>query len=179
MTTARLAGTSDPTKPDRRRAEKKGESLIEIFERSDAKAVRNKEVVLAFYESINQKRPAQVTADSVRSGSGYVQHNPLIANGGDALGQFFANITAEHENARVVVHRIIAVGDWVWAHVNFFNLFNDDLDDTGIAGVDIWLMDDEGKAVEHWDALQVVGTPDNSAPWVGPNISRANDNEMF
>jgi hypothetical protein len=32
------------------------------------------------------------------------------------------------------VHRIIAVGEYVWAHVNFLNLFNDDTQDTGIAG---------------------------------------------
>jgi hypothetical protein len=50
-----------------------------------------------------------------------------------------------------MVHRIIAVGDYVWAHVNFLNLFNDDPEDTGIAGVDIYKMDADGKAIEHWD----------------------------
>ena len=48
---------------------------------------------------------------------------------------------------------------------------------------DLTFIDPEGevvgRTVEHRDALQVVGTPDNSAPWVGPNIRRANDNEMF
>ena len=60
--------------------------------------------------------------------------------------------------ARVVVHRIIAVGDYVWAHVNFLNLFNDDPEDTGIAGVDIYKMDADGKAIEHWDTLQSSAT---------------------
>jgi predicted SnoaL-like aldol condensation-catalyzing enzyme len=77
------------------------------------------------------------------------------------------------------VHRIIAVGDYVWAHVNFLNLFNDDPADTGIAGVDIYKMDAEGKAIEHWDTLQFVGDPKNSAPLLGPNIPRANSNGMF
>jgi hypothetical protein len=40
-------------------------------------------------------------------------------------------------------------------------------------------MSAEGKAVEHWDALELVGNPKNSAPWVGPNIPRANPNGMF
>jgi predicted SnoaL-like aldol condensation-catalyzing enzyme len=75
----------------------------------------------------------------------------------------------------VVVHRIIAVGDYVWAHVNFLNLFNDDPDDTGVAGVDIYRMDAGGKAIEHWDVLH----PKNSAPWVAPNVPRANPNGMF
>jgi predicted SnoaL-like aldol condensation-catalyzing enzyme len=153
--------------------------LIEILEPTDTQAVRNKETVLAFYKSIEQKRPAEATANYVCSGSGYVQHNPLIANGGEALGKFFGDIASQRKNARVVVHRIMAMGDWVWAHVNFLNLFNDDPNDTGIAGVDIWLMDSEGKAIEHWDALQIVGTPSNAAPWLGPNLQRANANEMF
>jgi hypothetical protein len=85
----------------------------------------------------------------------------------------------ERARARVVVHRIIAVGDYLWAHLNFLNLFNDDPDDTGIAGVDIYRMDAEGKAVEHWDTLQLVGTPQNFAPIIAPNIPRANANGMF
>ena len=52
-------------------------------------------------------------------------------------------------------------------------------DDTGIAGVDIYGMDPEGEAVEHWDALQLVGMPQNSAPIIGPNIPCANANGMF
>jgi hypothetical protein len=32
-----------------------------------------------------------------------------------------------------VVHHIIAGSDWVWAHVNFLNLYNDDPNDRGIA----------------------------------------------
>jgi len=67
-----------------------------------------------------------------------------------------------------VVHKIIAVGDYVFAHVNFLNLFNDDPKDTGIAGVDVYKMDADGKAIEHWDTLQFVGTPENSAPWFAP-----------
>jgi hypothetical protein len=85
----------------------------------------------------------------------------------------------QRARARVVVHRIIAVGDYVWAHVNFLNLFNDDPEDTGIAGVDIYKMDADGKAIEHWDTLQIVGDPKNSAPLIAPNIPRANANGMF
>jgi predicted SnoaL-like aldol condensation-catalyzing enzyme len=95
------------------------------------------------------------------------------------LGKFFAQITRERARGRVVVHRIIAVGDYVWAHVNFLNLFNDDPEDTGIAGVDIYKMDADGKAIEHWDTLQIVGDPKNSAPMIAPNIPRANANGMF
>jgi predicted SnoaL-like aldol condensation-catalyzing enzyme len=149
-----------------------------LVEPNDSRAVRNKDNVLALYDlMINQNKSEEATAKFVSPA--YVQHNPLIADGPDALGKYFGQVTRERANARVVVHRIIAVGDYVWAHVNFLNLFNDDPDDTGVAGVDIYRMDADGKAVEHWDALQLVGDPKNSAPWIAPNIPRANPNAMF
>jgi predicted SnoaL-like aldol condensation-catalyzing enzyme len=110
---------------------------------------------------------------------GYIQHNPLIADGSSALGKYFAGVKAAHPSAHVVVHKIIAVGDYVFAHVNFVNLLTDDPNDAGIAGVDIYKMNADGRAIEHWDTLQLVGGPKNAAPWVGPNIPPANSNGMF
>src|SRR5216683_2373832 len=152
--------------------------MIEIVDIHDRRAVRNKNNVFELYELvINQKKSEQATAKFLSSA--YVQHNPLIPDGSVALGQYFGKVTRERARARVVVHKIIAVGDYVWAHVNFLNLFNDDPADTGVAGVDIYRMDADGKATEHWDTLQLVGDPKNSAPWVAPNIPEANRNGMF
>jgi hypothetical protein len=36
-----------------------------------------------------------------------------------------------------------------------------------------------GKAIEHWDTLQLVDDPKNSAPLIAPSIPRANPNGMF
>src|SRR5260370_4115610 len=152
--------------------------MIEIIDANDSRAVGNKNNVLARYDlMIHPKKSEEGTAKFVSTP--YIQHNPLIADGSVALGKFFGQITRERARARVVVHRIIAVGDYVWAHVNFLNLFNDDPDDTGIAGVDIYKMDADGKAIGHWDTLQVVGTPENSAPWFAPDIPSPNKNGMF
>jgi predicted SnoaL-like aldol condensation-catalyzing enzyme len=152
--------------------------MIVLVDSNDSRAVRNKDNVLALYDlMINRKKSEEATAKFVRPA--YVQHNPLIADGSVALGKYFGQVTRERAKARVVVHRIIAVDDYVWVHVNFLNLFNDDPEDTGIAGVDIWRMDADGKAIEHWDTLQLVGDPKNSAPWVAPNVPRANPNGMF
>jgi predicted SnoaL-like aldol condensation-catalyzing enzyme len=152
--------------------------MIEAIDVNDSRAIRNKNNVLGFYDLvINQKKSEESVGKFISPA--YIQHNPLIADGSDALGKFFAQITNNRPRARVVVHRIIAVGDYVWAHVNFLNLFNDDPNDTGIAGVDIYKMDADGKAIEHWDTLQLVGDPKNSAPLIGPNIPRANPNGMF
>lgn len=151
--------------------------MIALVDPNDARAIRNKDNVLALYDlMINQGKSEQAAAKFLRPD--YIQHNPLIADGAVALGNYFGQVTREH-GARVVVHKIIAVDDYVFAQVNFLNLLNDDPDDTGIAGVDIYKFDDDGLAIEHWDTLQLVGTPANAAPWIAPNIPRANPHSMF
>src|ERR1700689_2431571 len=123
--------------------------MIEIIDTNDSRAVLNKNNVLVLYDlMINTKKSEEGTAKYVSPA--YIQHNPLIADGSVALGKFFAQVTRERARARVVVHRIIAAGDYVWAHVNFLNLFNDDPEDTGIAGVDIWKLDAVGQQIKHW-----------------------------
>jgi predicted SnoaL-like aldol condensation-catalyzing enzyme len=152
--------------------------MLVLVDANDLRAVRNKDNVLALYDlMINKKKPEEATAKFVSPH--YIQHNPLIADGSVALGEYFGQATRAHAQARVEVHKIIAVGDFVFAHVHFLNLLTDDPDDTGIAGVDIYRMDGDGIAVEHWDALQLVGGSTNSAPWVAPNIPRTNPRGMF
>src|ERR1700753_1146221 len=143
--------------------------MIEIIHTNDSRAVRNKNNVLALYDlMINTKKSEEGTAKYVSPA--YIQHNLLIADGPGALGKFFGQNTRGRARARHDVHRIIAAGDYVWAHVNFLNLFNDDPNDTGIAGVDIYRMDADGNAIEHWDTLQVVGDPRNSPPLCAPTF---------
>jgi predicted SnoaL-like aldol condensation-catalyzing enzyme len=156
----------------------KAKAAIVMVNSSDHRAARNVNNVLTLYQMmINEDKAEEGTARYLVPG--YVQHNPLIADGSAALGKYFSGVKRAHPSARVVVHRIIAVGDYVFAHVNFVNLLTDDPNDTGVAGVDIYKMNADGKAVEHWDALELVGDPTNSAPWIGPNIPRANPNGMF
>lgn len=156
----------------------KAKADVVLVDPHDKHAVRNVNNVLTLYQMmINENKAEEGTARFLVPG--YIQHNPLIADGSVALGKYFAGVKSAHPSARVVVHKIIATGDYVFAHVNFFNLLTDDPNDTGIAGVDIYKMNAEGKAVEHWDTLQMVGNPKNSAPWVAPNIPRANPQGMF
>ena len=152
--------------------------MIVLVDANDRSAVRNKDNILALYDlMINKKRPDEAAAKFVNPA--YIQHNPLIADGANALAQFFGQVVKERARARVVVHRIIAVRDYVWAHVNFLNLFNDDPQDSGVAGVDLYKMDADGKAIEHWDVLQVVGDPKNAAPWYAPNVPRVSAHGIF
>ena len=157
---------------------RKAEAAVILVDPHDRQAVRNIDNVLTLYQMmINENRAEEGTARFLAPD--YVQHNPLIPDGAASLGKYFAGVKAAHPRAHVVVHRIIAVGDHVFAHVNFVNLLTDDADDPGVAGVDSYRMDADGRAVEHWDTLQLVGHPTNSAPWVGPDVPRANANGMF
>jgi predicted SnoaL-like aldol condensation-catalyzing enzyme len=156
----------------------KAKAGIVLVDPRDRQAVRNIDNVLTLYQMmINENKAEEGTAKLLTPD--YIQHNPLIADGSASLGKYFAGVKAAHPNAHVVVHRIIAVGDYVFAHVNFVNLLTDDPNDAGVAGVDIYRMNANGNAVEHWDALQLVGNPQNSTPWVGLNIPSANSNGMF
>ena len=136
--------------------------MIVIVDSNDSRAVRNKDNILAFYDAmINKKKPEEAVTRFLVPG--YIQHNPLVPDSAAGLAGFFGKMTRDRVNLRVVLHRIIATGDYVWAHVNFINLFNDNTEDRGIAGVDIYKMNAEGKATEHWDVLQEVGDPKNAA----------------
>jgi len=129
---------------------------------ADTNAVRNKDNILALYDlMINQKNAREAVAKFLIPE--YIQHNPLVPDGAAGLTAFFGKVANDRADLRVVVHRIAAAGDYVWAHVQFINLFNDNPEDRGIAGVDIYKMNAEGRAVEHWDVLQEIGDPKNAA----------------
>lgn len=129
-----------------------------IVDPSDRKAVRNVEHLLALYDGmINDKRAAETIPEYVAPE--YVQHNPLVPDGPDSLILGFSALNTSRPDSKVTVHRVIAVDDWVFAHVHFFNLDTDDPADLGTVGVDVFRFSDDGKAIEHWDALQPVIDP--------------------
>jgi predicted SnoaL-like aldol condensation-catalyzing enzyme len=94
----------------------------------------------------------------------YIQHNTLIPDGPVPLAMMFSASVAEFP-ATIDVHKVMVVGDWAMAHVNFRNLANNDPDDLGTAAVDIYLYDTDGMVAEHWDVLQ--GVPTHSG---NPNV---------
>jgi len=83
----------------------------------------------------------------------YIQHNPQIPNGRDALKQLFSG----GGDFKYEMGLIVADGDFVMIHARI----------TGIGpkpliGVDI-LRVKEGKLVEHWDVLQEEVSTENTA----------------
>lgn len=112
---------------------------------------RNKANALAFYEmAFNQHKVKEATAKYV--GDVYLQHNPTVADGGQAFIDAFEPFLKEHPKSRAKVHRVIAEGDLVVLHVHS----QLDENDIGESVVDIFRFDENGKIVEHWDTIQAV-----------------------
>lgn len=135
---------------------------------TDLKAVRNKDVLLALYAMmINKKEPLKAVRTYLVPE--YIQHNPYLPTGAEGTGLSFEKRLANFPHMHVTIYRIIASGDYVWAHVKFSNIYTNDPDDLGVAGVDIFKFNEVGKIIEHWDVLQAVPEEANSA----------NNNGMF
>jgi predicted SnoaL-like aldol condensation-catalyzing enzyme len=102
---------------------------------------RNKKTVERLFEAF---RAGDTDAFDDLIVEDYVQHNPQAGNGLQAVKEFFAPVGP----VDVDVYRVIAEGDLVVAHSHYKTF--------GMAGVDIWRFDEDGKIIEHWDVLQTV-----------------------
>lgn len=112
---------------------------------------RNKANILDFYElAFNQHKLQEAVNKHI--GKEYLQHNPSVADGGQAFIDAFAPFLKQHPQSKAEIKRVIAEGDLVMVHVHS----KISADDRGEAVVDIFRLDNNGKIVEHWDVIQAV-----------------------
>jgi predicted SnoaL-like aldol condensation-catalyzing enzyme len=109
----------------------------------------NKKRVLEFYDRVLNRKEADAATEYI--GKKYIQHNPLVPDGVEALQAFVRKNKAESPQSRSVVKRAFAEGDYVILHVHA----SPSPKDRGLAIVDIFRLED-GKIVEHWDVIQPV-----------------------
>ena len=127
---------------------------------------RNKASAIALYEvAFNQCDPAG--AAELYIGDTYTQHNPLVGDGIQPFIEYFERMAREYPGKRVEVKRALADGDFVILHCYQEWPATKTTDREEYAGIDIFRMDENGKAVEHWDVLQII--PDKAV----------HDNGMF
>lgn len=84
--------------------------------------------------------------------SKYIQHNPLTAEGSPGLAELFARLSKM--NPRVSIVRVFEDGDYAFAHNEY------DFNGVEVA-FEVFRFED-GKAVEHWDNIQLIQPPNPS-----------------
>ena len=78
---------------------------------------RNKANALAFYDlAFNQHKVQEATDRYI--GKEYLQHNPTVADGGQAFVDVFAPFLKQNPQSRASVKRVMADGDLVALHVH-------------------------------------------------------------
>ncbi|MEM0989420.1 MAG: nuclear transport factor 2 family protein [Pseudomonadota bacterium] len=91
-------------------------------------------------------------AAAVVNESKYVQHNPRTGEGSPGLAALFARLAKT--NPRVVFYRVFEDGEFAFAHNEY--------DFNGVEVAFEVFRFEEGKAVEHWDNIQLIQPPNPS-----------------
>jgi predicted SnoaL-like aldol condensation-catalyzing enzyme len=122
---------------------------------ADEKGRKRAEFLIEVYKSLASDPTIENVNKYVRDD--YVQHSPMLPDGPQGLAMFFRSSVVQY-GTEIDVHRIIVVGNYAVAHVNFRKLTTSDPDDLGMSAVDIYTFGPDGKLAEHWDAVQGVPT---------------------
>ncbi len=117
-----------------------GDTSIEI---SESDLERNKQTVRDFF-TLGFMQGDAIAMEAL-FGDEYIQHNPAIENGQDAVLAFIAN-----GGFPVEIKQIAAQGDLVFVLADY-SAFQSNI-------VDIFRLDTNGKIVEHWDIAEAAST---------------------
>lgn len=108
---------------------------------------KNKEVIRQFYLDFFNAHIVESADRYVRED--YIQHNPGVDQGREALKSAFAEKFREHPEFRLDIQMLIAETDMVAVYLK--NIGADG--ETKCRVVDIYRLED-GMLAEHWDVLQ-------------------------
>lgn len=107
-----------------------------------------KAVVEAFFDQVFIRHDVRAGIERYLA-KDYIQHNPLAADGRDAVLKFFESIPVD-QLPKVAVARVIAEGDLVAVHYRA-----EFPGRPALAIVDIFRVQD-GRIAEHWDVAQPI-----------------------
>mgnify|MGYP001820605826 CR=1 FL=1 len=114
----------------------------------------NKQSAIAFYRTAFLGDPSKAVKDYV--GAEYIQHNPLVGDGPQPFIDYFNRMAGEYPDKSIEFVRAVAEDDLVALHTHQIWPGNDQY-----VTMDFFRFDNNGKIVEHWDAMQQI--PDTSA----------------
>ncbi len=118
-----------------------------------AKMERNKKNVVEFYNAVLNEKDFEKAKTYV--GATYIQHNPIGADGLDGIKGFIGFLREKFPNNKSEIKRVFAEGNYVIVHVHAVR----EPGTRGNAIFDLFRLDDDGKVVEHWDAVQPIPDP--------------------
>ena len=110
---------------------------------------KNLDLVLAMFANVLE--PMDSSAVDRFIDADYIQHNPSVAPGREALKAFLDHIRQLHPDATHDIKRSFVDGDHVTMHYNVRRWKGDN----GFAVMDIFRIEN-GLIKEHWDVLQDV-----------------------
>ena len=109
----------------------------------------NKRNAIDFYRTAYLGDPAQAVARY--AGAHYIQHNPAVGDGKQAFINYFTEMAQQYPGKSIEFVRTVAEGDLVALHTHQTWPGGDEY-----VTMDFFRFNDDGKIVEHWDAIQVV-----------------------
>ena len=115
---------------------------------------KNKQNAIAFYKTAYEGDPSG--AVEKYTGNEYIQHNPDIADGPKGFIEYFERMQKEYPDKSIEFVRCIAQGDLVALHTHQTWPGKEEY-----VTMDFLRFDENGKIVEHWDAIQKI--PDRIA----------------
>ena len=121
--------------------------------------IRNEGIVMEFIDNVFTAKNVSAAVNYLEED--YIQHSPTAPTGREAFINIITRLFEENPNFNYQVQRTYADGDNVIVHA--FSL----IQDNGMAIVDIYRVNEDGKIAEHWDVIQPI--PSNPA----------NNNTMF
>ncbi len=121
---------------------------------------QNKQNAINFYRTAYLGDPAK--AVELYVGAEYIQHNPLVGDGKAPFIAYFNEMARDYPGKGIKFLRAVAEDDLVALHTSQTWPGNEEY-----VTMDFFRFDENGKIVEHWDAIQEV--PEKSA----------HDNTMF
>jgi predicted SnoaL-like aldol condensation-catalyzing enzyme len=114
----------------------------------------NKQNAIEFYRMAYDGNPQQ--AIELFVGDEYIQHNPLVGDGKEAFITYFEKMGSEYTDKSIEFVRTIAEGDLVALHTHQTWPGNEEY-----VTMDFFRFDENGKIIEHWDAMQEI--PEHTA----------------
>jgi len=115
-----------------------------------AKLEANKKNVVEFYNAVLNEKDFEKASKYL--GATYIQHNPTAPDGPEGLKGFVNFLKEKFPQNKSEIKRVFAEGNYVIVHVHAVR----EPGTRGNAIIDIFRLDDAGKVVEHWDAVQPI-----------------------